>query len=439
VKEDWLHKADAAFEYCMEQNADRWNRSEIAIDEDPDYPKLSLEWFGEEISDYEDLDESLEKCWVDGGYVPLQSTMDVVARALSWEKIEFEFTNPRTTESMMWDYPPNADYLFGDNLVIDNRGYGYIFDHKVKKLLEQHRVFLNQKVTEIDYSHESQVVVQAEFQPGQITKNRGPAMDVEVIAKFAVSTLPLGVLQKSLDGSAVEEGKAPRFVPSLPEKKRIAIEGMSMGLYSKVTLVFDCVWWDATKDVLASTSNPFKTWNWALNYELLVEGSKMIQFHITDEFARKVEKQSVNETKTDVMQYLRTVYGETSGWKGCGEPQIDHVDVTSWSEDPWTYGSYSSWPLGYTWNQWKHLLRAENRLWFAGEHTAENFGFVHSAWDTGSAVAGRILRQERKSQGSDLVQLIEEQERPSRAHPKSRMPASNRMMALHHAFRIGKR
>jgi polyamine oxidase len=62
-----------------------------------------------------------------------------------------------------------------------------------------------------------------------------------------------------------------------------------------------------------------------------------------------------------------------------------------WTTTPWSYGSYSNWPVGTTLEDHQNLRANVERLYFAGEHTsAEYYGFLHGAWFEGQEAGMRI-------------------------------------------------
>ena len=65
--------------------------------------------------------------------------------------------------------------------------------------------------------------------------------------------------------------------------------------------------------------------------------------------------------------------------------------VTSWSNNSLFYGAYSDVPVDVTQKELDLVKENVGRLYFAGEHTADNKGFVHSAYDSGKIVAESIF------------------------------------------------
>ena len=74
---------------------------------------------------------------------------------------------------------------------------------------------------------------------------------------------------------------------------------------------------------------------------------------------------------------------------------VENIHVTSWSNNSLFYGAYSDVPVDVTQKELDLVKENVGRLYFAGEHTADNKGFVHSAYDSGKIVAEAIFKNMR--------------------------------------------
>jgi monoamine oxidase len=90
--------------------------------------------------------------------------------------------------------------------------------------------------------------------------------------------------------------------------------------------------------------------------------------------------------KKGVMDTLVSMFGPVS------DPIAAHV--TSWADDPHSFGSYSYIPVGGSAGDMRTLADAgSDRLYFAGEHTVpEHFGTVHAAYTSGLRAAAEVGR-----------------------------------------------
>ncbi|MEV6973487.1 NAD(P)/FAD-dependent oxidoreductase [Kitasatospora sp. NPDC093806] len=87
--------------------------------------------------------------------------------------------------------------------------------------------------------------------------------------------------------------------------------------------------------------------------------------------------------------YLRqidTVWpGTSAGWNG-------RATLSAWHLNPYSYGAYSYWPVGYLTSYAGYEGTAQGRLHFAGEHTSYDFqGFMEGGAESGGRAAGEIL------------------------------------------------
>lgn len=100
-------------------------------------------------------------------------------------------------------------------------GYGPVMHHLTSFIGE--RIAMQTRVDAIEWSPQS-VCVRA---------NRS-GESVDLMAKRAIVTLPVGVLRK----------RSVSFIPELPEEKRRAIEGIAMGPVIRVVLEFRSAFWE---------------------------------------------------------------------------------------------------------------------------------------------------------------------------------------------------
>jgi monoamine oxidase len=64
----------------------------------------------------------------------------------------------------------------------------------------------------------------------------------------------------------------------------------------------------------------------------------------------------------------------------------------AWQLNPWSYGSYSCFQPGYLTTLSGIEREPEGHCYFAGEHTAEENGFLNSAVESGMRAAAEVAR-----------------------------------------------
>jgi monoamine oxidase len=62
----------------------------------------------------------------------------------------------------------------------------------------------------------------------------------------------------------------------------------------------------------------------------------------------------------------------------------------AWQFNPWSYGSYSTYRPGYQTTLLGIERLPEGNCFFAGEHTADENGFLNSAVQTGNRAAREV-------------------------------------------------
>lgn len=62
---------------------------------------------------------------------------------------------------------------------------------------------------------------------------------------------------------------------------------------------------------------------------------------VEDDESIRVEQQSDEETKAEIMEVLRKMFGKDI-------PEATHILIPRWKSDRFYQGSYSNWPVGYS-------------------------------------------------------------------------------------------
>jgi polyamine oxidase len=313
-------------------------------------------------------DRSMRAGLIQAGWTPKK--LDMAAQAVEW---------------WMWDWetsftPDESSFVFGitgynltfyqyseeNNLVIDQRGFNAWLKGVAATFLKPNdtRLLLNNIVSAVDYSSSGVKVIMDD----------GSCVE----ADYAVCTFSLGVLQND----------AVTFSPPFPEWKDTAIATFQMGTYTKIFLQFNETFWDPDTQFFLYASPTrrgyYPVWQ-SLSTEGFMPNSNIIFATVVGRESYRVEAQDDETTKEELMAVLREMF-----------PNIDIPEPTAfmyprWTTEPWSYGSYSNWPVGTTLENHQNLRANVDRLYFAGEHTsAEYFGFLHGAWFEGQEAGLRL-------------------------------------------------
>ncbi|KAJ5248812.1 hypothetical protein N7468_000263 [Penicillium chermesinum] len=296
---------------------------------------------------------------------------DMTAQAVEWWEWDWEDAySPEQCSLVFGTAGSNLTFnQFSDenNYVWDQRGYSRIITSEASTFLtkDDPRVHLNTRVTNISYT-DSGVTIHS---------SDGSC----VSAAYAIVTFSLGVLQSD----------AVTFAPALPDWKQTAIAKFSMGTYTKIFLQFNETFWphDTQYFLYASptTRGYYPVWQ-SLSAPGFIPESNIIFVTVVADQAYRVERQSDEQTKTEVLAVLREMFPNAT------VPEPTAFMYPRWSTSPWAYGSYSNWPAATTLEMHENFRANVGRVWFAGEATsAQYFGFLHGAWFEGQNAGEQIL------------------------------------------------
>ncbi|RCI01975.1 hypothetical protein CU098_000804, partial [Rhizopus stolonifer] len=295
--------------------------------------------------------------------------------AIEYFNIDWEFSEP--AEMCSLDYATGTadsitgSYPFGNEFVVDDRGFNHILKQESAKFLvpNDHRLMLNTTVTQVIYNDHNVTVVTS-------------GGDV-IVSKYTICTFSLGVLQSDL----------VQFEPTFPEWKREALLSFHMTTYTKIFLLFKQKFWGDWQFALYANNltqhgGYYTVWqNLNAPGYFFKSSDPILMVTITDKESQRIERMTNAQVQEEIMQVLQRMFPSLKI-----EPPIQ-ILFPRWYQNPLFRGSYSNWPIGAS--QKHHLnMRAplKNRLWFAGEAmSADYYGFLHGAWLEGESVVHSIL------------------------------------------------
>ena len=373
----WYEAIDNVQSSCFDHGELLWEKARRYNSENPESLDISVQdcltLQGYNIDNYTDLDTLVGKTFK---YLEFDSAENIP---------------PSNMSLMLWSYEPvnYIEYVDEDYLITDQRGYN-IFLKIISQPFETF-IKLGHKVTEVDHDKQ-RVVVRARISDKDNDNTNGintKKKNIEVRAKYAICTVSLGVLQNNVI----------KFNPDLTMKKKKSIRSMKMGNYAKVYLQFPNNFW-GEQEYLVFLGEPigFATWALNLDHPKYFPGSNMITIHFVGDDAIKIESQDIQITKSDMMEQLRRTYSDVI-------PEPLEIRVTNWTNNPFTYGSYSALPMGFSRRMWRELKENIGRLYFSGEHTNEHFyATVHGAFEAGKMTANEVIKKLRttKSESNNI-------------------------------------
>ncbi|XP_014557450.1 hypothetical protein COCVIDRAFT_97211 [Bipolaris victoriae FI3] len=361
----------------------------------PDSDAFSIATYNETGAvDFTGILDEFEETWSSfeqrAGTILSENLQDRSARAGFWQSGWRPKGDPmrKAVEYYLWDWetaqtPEESGFVYGitgwnltyygfseeSKFSADPRGFSTWLKHQASKFLQPNdpRLLLNTIVTNISHSDTGV----------HITTSDGSCVE----ADYAISTVSLGVLQNEVI----------TFEPELPEWKQSAIATFAFGTYTNIFFQFNETFWPDEKQFLLY-ADPTNRGYWTVWQSLSTEdyypGSNIIFATLVDEQSYRVEAQDDEATKAEGMDVLRKMFPNVM------IPEPIAFTYPRWTQTPWSYGSYSNWPVGTTLEMHQNLRANVGRLFFAGEAmSTEYWGFLHGAWYEGREVGHRIAGQ----------------------------------------------
>ncbi|KAG2559514.1 hypothetical protein PVAP13_8NG299401 [Panicum virgatum] len=310
-----------------------------------------------------------------------------VDMVVDYFKYDFEGAEPPRVTSLQTTVPNPTFTDFGEDeyFVADHLGYETVVHYLAGQYLKTDssgkivdpRLLLNKVVvTEISYSS-SGVSVRTE--------------DKSVYkADYVMVSTSLGVLQTDLI----------HFKPKLPTWKILVIYQFDMAVYTKIFLKFPKRFWPVGKGkeffLYASTRRGYyAAWQ---QLEKQYPGANALLVTVTDEESRRIEQQSDNQTKAEIMEVLRKMF------PGEDVPDATDILVPRWWSDRFYKGTYANWPVGVSRYEVDQLRAPVGRVYFTGEHTSDKYtGYVHGAYLAGIDSAEILINCAQKKMCKYLV------------------------------------
>eukprot|EP00252_Welwitschia_mirabilis_P025972 TRINITY_DN8314_c0_g1_i1.p1 TRINITY_DN8314_c0_g1~~TRINITY_DN8314_c0_g1_i1.p1 ORF type:complete len:528 (-),score=50.91 TRINITY_DN8314_c0_g1_i1:115-1668(-) len=303
------------------------------------------------------------------GYVP-QTPLEM---AVDFFFYDFEIAEPPRVTSLKNVEPIHTFEYYGEDeyFVADSRGYEHIVHSLAKEFLNlskngwitDNRLQLNKVVRKIIYSDKAVKVI---TEDGSV-----------YTAKTAIVSVSLGVLQSNLIA----------FEPRLPMAKRLAIAKFDMTDYCKIFMKFPSRFWPVGPgtEFFMYAHEQRGYYNFWQHLENEYPGGNLLMVTLTDEESKRVENQPENETRAEIMEVLRSMFGEHV-------PEMEAIVIPKWGKDRFFRGTYSNWPIGATVKDFEALKAPVGPVYFTGEHTSqEENGYVHGAYLEGISCANKVL------------------------------------------------
>ena len=240
----------------------------------------------------------------------------------------------------------------------------------------------------------SHVAREISWEPGavEVRCSHPESGDVEISARAAIITVPLGVLQQTAGPSAIA------FTPEIHDTRRAANQ-LAMGTVARTVLLLREPFWEARSmrrktggrslaelSFLHSSDDDVPVW-WSAGP---VRAATLVGWAGGPKAARLVARGPI-EVESRAIAALGRVFGMQ---RRRVESLVEQCWYHDWEHDPFTRGAYSYGLVGGS-EAAKRLARPVARtLFFAGEaaDSEGRTGTVHGAMGTGYRAASAVLR-----------------------------------------------
>ncbi|XP_028514818.1 polyamine oxidase 1, partial [Exaiptasia diaphana] len=249
-----------------------------------------------------------------------------------------------------------------DFFLTDERGMWSIYEELYTSFKD--KIKLNTTVTGIKYN--SSMV--------EVTTSDGEVYT----ADYALCTFSTGVLASDM----------VTFTPPLPEWKQEAILTMPMAVYTTIYVKFPTKFWDDKEIILYAgpTRQSIAVFQDLQRPGIYPNNSGLLLITVTGDEGRRIEKQSLEDTKAEMFKMLKGVYGPN-----ISEP----TDIYSprWTQNKFVRGCYSEGTVGMTSKTFENLAKNLGNLYFSGEANNEEwYSYMQGAYFTGENQAKSIVK-----------------------------------------------
>ncbi|XP_028392199.1 polyamine oxidase 7-like [Dendronephthya gigantea] len=298
-------------------------------------------------------DEPLSSVFAQHGWIPDTA----LKRTAEWWYLDFEYS----VKPALASFRQFSGIPLENEYITDNRGFKGIIDYLSQNITGKFKT--EKVVTHIKLNTSNGIEVRT--RDGETFK-----------AKYALCTFSTGVLASDL----------VTFEPELPKWKKVAISRLPLAYYTNIYVKFPSAFWDDTEFILNAGS---LTETFPLVYNLNIKdfhrGSNVLLFSATGENSLRIEAQSKNATKAEVMKSLREMYPNVN------IPEPLEMTVGSFSQNPYIRGSFSNAAVGVTSADFNNLQGRLGNLFFSGEATSENYWGYSQAGYSGSLKQAKVI------------------------------------------------
>ncbi|AUG75111.1 monoamine oxidase [Kitasatospora sp. MMS16-BH015] len=210
-----------------------------------------------------------------------------------------------------------------------------------------------------------------------------------VTADHTILAVPLPILQKHIDLSGA----------GLDARMRGVLAHMTMGYCTKLNMQFTRRPWQGTGPWPGVSNSecfadlPFQQ-AWDATRGQAGTGGILIQYGGGSLAGGLQPPRAFTDASTPYTRTLAATYQAQIDqvWPGTSAVWNGRATLSAWHLNPYSYGAYSYWPVGYLTTYAGYEGTAQGNLHFAGEHTSYDFqGYMNGGATEGARAAGEVL------------------------------------------------
>jgi monoamine oxidase len=173
------------------------------------------------------------------------------------------------------------------------------------------------------------------------------------------------------------------ILPRLSQPKERAIEEAAYAVSSRVLLQCRSRFWaDAGLNGSARTDRATETWD--CTYDQRTNGRGILGATTGGAASQQMLAQGPDQSLALGVNLVAEAFPEVRS-------QIEKGVVHHWALEPWSRGSFVAFRPGQMTSFMPEMIRAEDRIHFAGEHTSSWMGWMEGALESGERAAQEIL------------------------------------------------
>lgn len=205
-------------------------------------------------------------------------------------------------------------------------------------------------------------------------------------AKYVIVTVPLGVLKSNM----IE------FIPALSSSKQNSIDKLEMFDMNKIFVEFTEKFWEETNYINLFYNNKddfYSKYSYIINMSNIINKNVLL-FMISNKAIDDLTDRSEEVVKKEIIDLLKLHYPDKN-------IEITQIKITDWGNDEFSKGAFSE--LGADKKLRKAFQEKEGRIFFAGEHTMENYNaYVYGAIKSGLRIGKKVKEELEKELNKDL-------------------------------------